>query len=125
MVKNARAGFALRLSAEERAAVDAAAARAGKPAATFARDALIEAACRAKPPHGSPRPAPTRQAPDLREILGHVRRAGNNLRQLLHHAQRYGLFNDEPPTGEQLKAVLQETVRVQRDLTDLVRDGAR
>jgi len=41
-----KAVFAIRLSAEERAALDAAAERAGKPVSQWAREALLASAAR-------------------------------------------------------------------------------
>jgi hypothetical protein len=89
--KRARpAHLTVRLSAEERAAVDAAAGAAGLTAGSYAREAML----------GGPAPREVRRPPAEREelvrLLAALGKIGSNLNQLAHAANTGTvLYSDE------------------------------
>ncbi len=86
--KRARAAhLTFRLTKEERAAVDAAAERAGLTAGSFARQAML----------GAPAPRQVRRPPverkELARLLGELGKIGSNLNQIAR-AVNTGVFTD-------------------------------
>jgi hypothetical protein len=85
----------IRLSPDERGAIDAAAERAGLAAGSHARAILL----------GAPQPRQVRRPPierrELARLLGEIGRVGNNLNQIAH-ALNCGEEPDEPALAEAL-----------------------
>jgi hypothetical protein len=93
----------VRLTAEERAAIDAAAERAGLTAGSYARQAML----------GAPMPRQVRRPPverkELARLLGALGRIGGNVNQLAHHA------NAGSPVQRRALAATLDDLRAMRD----------
>ncbi|MBR0832021.1 MobC family plasmid mobilization relaxosome protein [Bradyrhizobium manausense] len=76
----------IRLSAEERDAVDAAAEAAGVGVCTFARVLVVNAVGKTPTPAPRPRRTPSEPARNLAKVIGEIARIGNNLNQLARAA---------------------------------------